>query len=266
MVRISDWTATAIAAVLTCINVPVSEAAACRLQSPEHRVSIVELYTSEGCNSCPPADRWFSGLPKQGVSPDMAVLLAFHVDYWNRLGWSDRFSQASFTGRQREVASRASRGVVYTPQLVLDGQDLRHGYSTDQLRTQLAAINAEKAPARIQANVFSSAKEVRISGGIEVFSPASGKGAQVWIASFENGLSSRVTAGENAGKRLEHDYVVRELAGPFSIGADGRAQLEHTIKLQSDWNAERSGIAIFIERRDTGEVLEATAMYPLCSS
>jgi hypothetical protein len=266
MVRISGWTATAIAAALTCISVAVSEAGVCPLQSPAHRVSIVELYTSEGCNSCPPADRWFSGLPKQGVSPDMAVLLAFHVDYWNRLGWSDRFSQASFTGRQREVASRASRGVVYTPQLVLDGQDLRHVYSTEQLLTKLAAINAEKAQAKIQANVSSSANEVRISGEVEVFSPAPGKGVQVWVASFENGLSSRVTAGENAGKRLEHDYVVRELAGPFSIGPDGHAQLEHRIKLQSDWNAERMGIAVFVERRDSGEILEATAIYPLCSS
>ena len=196
----------------------------------------------------------------------MAVLLAFHVDYWNRLGWSDRFSQASFTARQREVASRASRGVIYTPQLVLDRQDLRHAYSTDQLRTKLAAINAEKAQAKIQANVSSSANEVRISGEVEVFSPAPGKGEQLWVASFENALSSRVTAGENAGKRLDHDYVVRELAGPFSIGVDGRARLEHRIKLEPDWNAEHTGIAIFIERRDTGEILEATAMYPLCSS
>lgn len=266
MVRISHGTVAAIAVVLTCVSVPVSGAGACRLQSPAHRVSIVELYTSEGCNSCPPVDRWFSGLPKQGVSPDMVVLLAFHVDYWNQLGWSDRFSQASFTGRQREVARRASRGVVYTPQLVLDGQDLRQAYSVEQLRTKLAAINGEKARARIQANVSSIANEVRVSGEVEVFSPTPGRGAQVWIASFENGLSSRVTAGENAGKRLEHDYVVRELAGPFSIGPDGRAQLEHRIKLQSDWDAERTGIAIFIERRDTGEILEATAMYPLCSS
>jgi hypothetical protein len=266
MVKISRWTATAIAAALACIDVPVSDAGVCRLQSPAHRVSIMELYTSEGCNSCPPADRWFSGLPQQGISPDVAVLLAFHVDYWNRLGWSDRFSQASFTGRQREVARRASRGVVYTPQLVLDGQDLRHAYNVEQLRSKLAVINAERARAKIQANVSSSANEVRISGEVDVFSPAPGKGEQVWIASFENGLSSRVTAGENAGKRLDHDYVVRELAGPFSIGADGHAKLEHRIKLQSDWSAERIGIAIFVERRDTGEVLEAIAVYPLCSS
>lgn len=75
-----------------------------------------------------------------------------------------------------------------------------------------------------------------------------------------------MSAGENAGKLLNHDYVVRELAGPFPIGAAGRAQLEHRIQLDSSWNAEHTGVAIFVELLDTGEVLEATAMYPLCAS
>jgi hypothetical protein len=266
MTNRSGWVAPAFAALATCISVPDSTAAECRLESPAHRVTVVELYTSEGCNSCPPADRWFSTLPQQGISPEIAVLLAFHVDYWNQLGWPDRFSRPTFSDRQRDVAARASAGVVYTPQLVVDGRDLRQGYNVEHLRTKLAAINREKGQARIRADIRSSANEVRISGEVELFSPSGSKGVQTWIASFENGLSSRVTAGENAGKRLNHDYVVRELAGPFSIGSDGRIPLEHRIKLQSDWSAERMGIAMFVERPDTGEVLEATARYPLCSS
>jgi hypothetical protein len=107
---------------------------------------------------------------------------------------------------------------------------------------------------------------VQISGEVQLLGAVNAKGVQTWIGAFENGLSSRVTAGENAGKRLNHDYAVRERAGPFSIGPDGRIPLEHRIKLQSDWSAERMGIAIFVERRDTGEVLEASARYPLCSS
>jgi hypothetical protein len=266
MDNIVGWIAPAIATLVTCFSALDARAGECRLESPEHRITLVELYTSEGCNSCPPADRWLSGLPQQGVSADIAVLLAFHVDYWNQLGWPDRFSRAAFSDRQRDVAARASSGVIYTPQLVVDGRDLRQGYNVEYLRTKLGAINREKGQARIRADVHSSANEVQISGEVQVLGAASAKGVQTWIAAFENGLSSRVTAGENAGKRLNHDYVVRELAGPFSIGLDGRIPLEHRIKLQSDWSAERMGIAIFVERRDTGEVLEATARYPLCSS
>ena len=266
MANIRGWVVPAIGALVTCFSALDSRAGECRLESPEHRITLVELYTSEGCNSCPPADRWLSGLPQQGVSPDIAVLLAFHVDYWNQLGWPDRFSRATFSDRQRDVAARASSGVIYTPQLVVDGRDLRQGYNIDHLRTKLAAINREKGQAKIRADIHRSTNEVQISAEVEVLSPSAGQGAQAWIAAFENGLSSRVTAGENAGKRLNHDYVVRELAGPFLIGPDGRIPLEHRTKLQSDWNAERMGIAIFVERRDTGQVLEATARYPLCSS
>ena len=101
--------------------------------------------------------------------------------------------------RSGSVSARASAGVVYTPQLVLDGRDLRQGYNVEHLRTRLAAINREKGQARIRADIRSSAYDVRISGEVELLSPSGGKSAQTWIAAFENGLSSRVTAGENAG-------------------------------------------------------------------
>ncbi|MEO8631325.1 MAG: DUF1223 domain-containing protein [Betaproteobacteria bacterium] len=260
----NTWTNATVAALLACSSFASAHAQQCQIQSTAQRVTVVELYTSEGCNSCPPADRWFSGLAQQGVSPDKAILLAYHVDYWNQLGWTDRFSRASFSARQRDVASRASRGVVYTPQIVLDGRDLRHGYNVEQLRGKLADINHQKGQAKIQATVSRSGNDVGVSGEVQMLDPKMSKGAWVWIAAFENGLSSPVNAGENAGKRLYHDYVVRDLAGPFLIGADGRAQLNQHITLPADANAARTGIAIFIERSDTGEVLEATSQYPLC--
>jgi hypothetical protein len=97
MANKSDWVAPAIATVVMCFSVFNSIAGECRLKSPAHRVAVIELYTSEGCNSCPPVDRWFSGLPQQGISPEPAVLLAFHVDYWNQLVWPDRFSLPQFS-------------------------------------------------------------------------------------------------------------------------------------------------------------------------
>jgi hypothetical protein len=243
-----------------------SAAGECRLESVAHRVTVIELYTSEGCSSCPPADRWLSGLQHQGISPGKAVLLAFHVDYWNQLGWPDRFSHARFSDRQRNVATRGGSRVIYTPQFTVDGRDYRQRYDLETLRGKLSAINREKAKAGIQADIHVSATEVRIEVEVEVFSPSGGRSTEIWIALYENGLSSRVTAGENAGSRLDHDFVVRELAGPFHADADGLAKLKHRLKLQTDWKPDRMGIAVFAERSDTGEILQATANYPLCAS
>jgi hypothetical protein len=239
-------------------------AESCRLESPPHRVTVLELYTSEGCNSCPPADRWLSGLPKRGVSADKAVLLAFHVDYWNQLGWPDRFSKPAFSARQREVAARASSGVVYTPQVVLDGRALRQTYSFDAVAGRLSAINGEKGQASISAEVATAAGEVRVSGEVRLAGGAARQDVEVWIAVFEQGLSSRVTRGENAGKVLYHDFVVRELAGPFPIEADGRGRIEHAIELRSDWSQPHTGLAIFVQRRGDGSTLQALSSYPLC--
>ena len=95
----------------------------CTAKSGERRVALLELYTSEGCNSCPPTDEWVSKLPSNGLTSDRIVPLAFHVDYWNYLGWQDVFSQTSFTERQRQTAQINSSGFIYTPQLVLTGRD-----------------------------------------------------------------------------------------------------------------------------------------------
>lgn len=254
------------AIAILCSGAFLAVAGECRLDSPAHRVTVVELYTSEGCSSCPPADRWFGGLAQQGISTQNAILLAYHVDYWNQLGWPDRFSRPQFSERQRKVAARGDTGFVYTPQFTVDGRDFRGRYSVDGLRGKLAAINREPGQARIRAEVRGAAPELRISGEVEVLGAAGARNAQVWIAAFENGLSSRVVAGENAGARLNHDYVVRELSGPFPVGSAGRATLDYRLKANPDWNPERTGIAIFVERSDTGEILAATAKYPLCPS
>jgi len=258
--------AAVIAAVLAGMAAPDALAGSCTLQSPAHRVSVLELYTSEGCNSCPPADRWFSALAQQGISSQNTILLAFHVDYWNQLGWPDRFSQRQFSQRQHEVASRASKGVVYTPQILLDGHDLRLNYSVEQLRSTLDAINQEPGQARIEAQVSASSDALRINAEVVLAAPVRGHGIRSWVAVYENGLQTQVKAGENAGKLLQHDYVVRELAGPFPLGADGRSHLVYVFKLRGDWDARNLGIAVFVERESSGEILEATAMYPVCTS
>src|SRR6266446_1916594 len=102
---------------------PMTQAAqSCSARSGATVTPVIELYTSEGCNSCPPADRWLSALDL-GAPPARAVALAFHVDYWDRLGWRDRFGSAVFTERQHEQKSRRHAAFVYTPQVLLQGAD-----------------------------------------------------------------------------------------------------------------------------------------------
>lgn len=169
------------------------QAQTCSAQSGPLVPRVIELYTSEGCSSCPPADRWLSGLrPGPGV-----IAAAFHVDYWNGLGWKDRFSSAAFTERQQlNLATTGSR-YAYTPQLVVDGRDHR----------SLALTPPVPRPARMQLSLTVRGTEGRLSaqGGPEV--PAR---VQLWWARVEDGHETRVRAGENRGETLRHDHVVRD--------------------------------------------------------
>lgn len=243
---------------------PATHADQCAFHSGAHRVSVLELYTSEGCSSCPPADRWLSSLSQRGVEPNAVVLLAFHVDYWNRLGWVDRFSQARFSQRQHDVAARNRGRQVYTPQLILDGRTLRAGTLPDDLDDRLRLISAQPAGATIYAGVLRQPTAVQVTVDADVPTPATRANADVWIATFENGLSSAVARGENAGALLNHDFVVRDLAGPFPIPSDGRRRVQQTIQTAPDWDLRRTGLAIFVQDRNTGAVLQATATFPVC--
>src|SRR5688572_5754805 len=113
--------------LMLCLATFSVAGAECSAVSAPNRVPLLELYTSEGCNSCPPTDRWVSALQGRDYAGSRVVVLAFHVDYWDRLGWPDRFAQPRFTERQRLINSRNRSRVMYTPQLVLNGRDYRRG-------------------------------------------------------------------------------------------------------------------------------------------
>jgi hypothetical protein len=154
--------------------------------------TVVELYTSEGCSSCPPADRWLSTLKGR---PDV-LALAFHVNYWDRLGWPDRFASAEATARQYKLAQRAGSAQVYTPQVVANGRDWRVW---------------PKLPAAAQASPVSLT--LSRDGGTVTARVAAATGAPAQLSGYwavlEDQHVSQVRAGENAGETLRHDHVVR---------------------------------------------------------
>jgi hypothetical protein len=228
----------------------VSAGAACTAASAERRVPLLELYTSEGCDSCPPTDRWVTQLPKRGLASDRVIVLAFHVDYWDKLGWIDRFAQARFSERQQLVNERNRARVVYTPQLVLNGKDYRRSGDSDFER-RVAEVNRDRAPASIRLALETAGDRLKVNGA---WSGADRGEAQAWLALYENRLSSEIKAGENRGKRLEHDYVVRDIAGPFPQGA-----IAHTFALDKHWNRANLGVASFVQDPRSGDVLQAVA-------
>lgn len=242
----------------------VAAAAQCKAKSAEHRVPLLELYTSEGCNSCPPADRWFSALPTRGLAPKHVVALGFHVDYWNYLGWSDPFSKPAYSARQRAASLRNKASFVYTPQFLLDGRDYRRGFFRDDFADRIADIGEEKAQAVIELDQAAQAPQsVNAHVSVAISDPARRQGAQAYVALYENNLSNGVTAGENRGKRLQHDFVVRELSPPRAIGTDGKLVFEQRFDLEPQWKRQDLHLAAFVQSQNAGETLQAIAV-PIC--
>lgn len=221
---------------------PAIHAATCTTSSGDTRTRLLELYTSEGCSSCPPADRWLSQQPQR----DDLVALAFHVDYWDRLGWKDPFAQADFSRRQ--AARNSGLGWVYTPQVMLDGVDFR-----DWPRG-LPATPGAPAQLALDMHLSTAAQQIDVTVTPRFSADATGqRGTQLYFALTESKLVSNVAAGENARRTLRHDHVVRELAGPF----DARAT-RHRFVLPPDWKKDHLSVVAFV-LDSRGRTLQALA-------
>ena len=240
---------------------PMATEAQCRASSPEHQVALFELYTSEGCDSCPPADQWLSAL-RRGADADRTVALAFHVDYWDRLGWRDRFGSAAFTGRQREQSTRHRTSFVYTPQVLLQGEDFSWRMP-GQPAAAIAEINARAARAKIELAASpiehnATAVDVRL----RIPDARDRAHAAIAVALVQDGLASDVKAGENAGKRLAHDRVVRQWhVDPARFDANGEAAQHVVLALPADAGA--LSLVAVAEDTSSGNVLQAVNL-PLC--
>ena len=235
-------------------------AAQCTASSADQRVSLLELYTSEGCSSCPPADRWLSNLKTAGYKPDRVIALAFHVDYWDYIGWKDRFARAEFTARQRQAAGKGLLGFVYTPQVMLNGRDFRRWQLPARFEQALndSSAAAPRASIALQLAALPSG-ETSVTVKVHAHDADSRKHGDVYIAVNENGLKSTVNAGENSGRELAHDHVVREWMGPYKLQDAAKSQWEKLILLKAEWKERKAGVAAFVQHRSSGEVLQAVA-------
>lgn len=224
--------------------------------APARRIGVLELYTSEGCSSCPPMDHWISRLPRPQLVPNNLVVLAFHVDYWNHLGWPDRFSQAQFTQRQQARVRSNGLRTAYTPQLILNGRDYRERGDID---AQVARINAQTSAFQLNLKSERQGAAFKIRVTIKPTLPAQGEPIELYVALYENNLETQVKAGENRGERLRHDYVVRSLIGPVAVASNPITHWDGHIPISPEWKLENIGLAAFVQSTASGEVLQATA-------
>jgi hypothetical protein len=230
----------------------------CSAVSGPQTNALVELYTSEGCSSCPPADQWLSRLKNQGDQASNVVPIALHVDYWDYIGWKDNFANPAFAKRQREMTASGHARGVYTPQIAINGQDTRSWLSDARFKSEIASINRMPAKAEIRLAVNSTtAKSVQVSTGIK---SAEAGPLVYYLALQENNLQSTVNAGENRGELLRHDYVVRQWLGPFKVGVDGKINASHEIQLQPAWEQRDLSVVAFVQNLATGDVLQALAL------
>ncbi len=204
-------------------------APACSARSGPVAPAVVELYTSEGCSSCPPADRWLSGL--QGRSG--VVTLAFHVDYWDNLGWKDRFAQPQFTQRQNAGLRTNGARFAYTPQVVVDGRDTPDWHA-------LPAISPPAATPPVDLQLDRAADGVTLTVSPHPGAPRALSG---YVAVVDDGLQTRVGAGENRGATLHQDAVVRELL-PWSAAGPQPSTLHFATTAPAEASATRHWVAV----------------------
>ena len=186
--------------------------AGCTAQSGATRPHLVELYSSEGCSSCPPAENWLRTLH---TGADV-VPLEFHVDYWDGLGWRDRFASARYTARQNEQARRDGGTAVYTPQMVLDGRVWGGWYRGGHLTPPEPGVFALSLTAQ-GAGARGAHWQVHVE--TDPNPPAQYNAYRNYIVVVEDELATQVQAGENRGRQLKHDHVVRAFAGPLPLAA-----------------------------------------------
>lgn len=220
-----------------------------------HGPVVVELFTSQGCSSCPPADRLFSRLDGD------VIALAFHVDYWNHLGWRDPFSDARWSERQRRYSDVFEGGYVYTPQIVVNGRAEAVGSDFRKVSGMLKDASAVRPGVQLDLAVEprSESFAVAVEG---LLGDAATRPASLLVAVTEGGFEVDVKSGENAHRTLRHHHVVRDLQELARL-APGQPS-EQTVVLPVDpaWNRKHLRVVAFVQDPMTLEIHGAAAWSP----
>ena len=214
--------------------------------------AIVELFTSQGCSSCPPADRLLTKLANDPRYRGKVIPLSFHVDYWNYIGWTDPYSSQRWSDRQRQYAAKTFRSNrIYTPQVVVNGRTECVGSQEREVVSRIT--DALETPPAGQVSLALGERtadgHLKVKVGAKLAKAAGAGNLDVWVAVYESDLTTPVKSGENASRNLRNDRVVRRLEKAFTIpaAAGSEKSTEITLGLDKRWRTENLGVAAFLQ-------------------
>ena len=231
---------------------------------------LLELFTSQGCSSCPPAESVLSKIANDDRYGTVVIPLAYHVDYWDYLGWRDPFSSTRWTERQANYREAFGEATLYTPQIVIQGDYEAVGSDENKIKKRISHLlstpkensatisieNIELKDNQVVLNVMASRQDTSFKDMV-----------MVMAAVFENISATDVKAGENAGRTLRNDYVVRFLnAKPHMFSNDDQKHIEVSLLLEDDWKHENLGIVSWIQDAKSMKIYHVDAVKGLLSN
>lgn len=250
-------------AILTLTNLPLL-AQPQEVQAPSPQPVLIELFTSQGCSSCPPAEdllnTWGLRLFREGK----ALPLAFHVDYWDSLGWRDPFSSSNSTVRQRKYAWFFRDRSIYTPEMVVDGGHGFVGSNGNLADSETVAALKKRKPFAFDIAAKLQGRTLTLDIGVRPMDEGKDlSGTTIWIALFENGLETSVEKGENEGKNLRENFVVRSFSDITPAERVNNGIFRKVIPLDAGWKSSKMGAAVFAQDQRTMGINGVAWTYPL---
>lgn len=215
---------------------PLAMAWKIQVSSPQTVTPLLELYTSEGCSSCPPADKFLAKL-SETLDLQQVTAMALHVDCWNYLGWEDPFSKPAYTQRQRLLGQLNKQRTIYTPEFFVNGEETR---GTRQVLRRIQDLSEQAAELRLALTVESlEPRQVKLLATAEWLDHAQQQDLQWIVVWLQNDIQRKIGAGENRGETLQHERVVREWLGPFR-----GQQIQQVLEVPADASLDDSQIAV----------------------
>jgi hypothetical protein len=244
---------------LLCLLPTVLFAQTWQAQSTDTQIAVLELFTSEGCGLCPPADRFVAQLPEQGITDEQLIVLGFHIDYLDdKKGWVDRFASLVFSDRQRQLARLNLFQSVYTPEFVISGEVIHNWkkYAKDVVK----AVQGFSPEAAIALSVTEETNNLVVKATIKVDGTENRQYSVLYIAVTEDDIISKVSGGDNAGTTFHHQHLVRKWLGPFELSRQGETDVSNDIKLDETWNLNKLKIVALVQNLNDGFVLQGLAL------
>ncbi len=224
--------------------------------SSEKQIPVVELFTSEGCGACPPADRWAKSLPQQGLGDDKVVVLGFHIDYLNdRKGWIDRFAKPEFSDRQRQLVLLNLYKTVFTPQIIISGETV-HAWERHATKI-IEAVTEFEPEADIKLTLKQDDTHLLVDAKTIVRGVENKAYSKLYLAVTEDDIINKALGGDNVGATFNHQNLVRTWLGPFELDNTGETLTTTEITLDPEWNQKKLTLVALVQNLEDGFVLQA---------